>query len=592
MRPSAATLVLFAPFVAGGGLVDNPIAASVLVSLDSSDTVEWTASISGGIPSGCSFVNDTDYLPSTWLSEQKGVASAQQCCDMCWSETLCAASVYVAADKTCWLKDDLSGGTTSNTGRVACAKKRGAAPSLTIKASVPGDLITDLQRAGQLGDPLFEKNWLNDTIYHQHNWTYSTHFGLSAATLSAAQQGSGGRVQIVFDGIKMGARVSVNGVFIGEANDQFARYQWTLDPSVHKLRTGEKANVLSVEFDPAIDTGGRFMSCTGGWDWAPYTHTYQRGARIFSKGIWKSVYLAIDQPGGVAITHVVPQLSYCGEYPTERLVDGEHAGFAVGVRVHLDAARAAKGTLTLSPGWAVAGLKAGEVAVRAQLDLPAGESNVTLSVPADAKAVKLWWAAGMGAQPLYNLTVSFQPTTSVEAVESAAVSATRRVGFRYFALVTGNDTDPAFVKSAEGVEGTVSHGMYFRLNGAPVYSKGANMMCANGTPSRPQHLWAAVALAHPRQPVTAEPSLNSCALHPWPQPDGGARRSDGRRRAPRPCQVSGRRRVQHAPRVGRRHVPARRVVRRVRRARADGLSRHAVCPGGPSRGRALRGWVH
>ena len=471
MLRSAFPLLFFARSCGASGLVDNPIAASVLVSLDSSETVQWTASISGGTPAGCSFVNATDYLPSAWISEQKGVASSQQCCDMCWSETLCAASVYVAADKTCWLKEDLSGGAVSKAGRVACAKKRGAVPSLTVKASVPGDLLTDLQRAGQLGDPLFEKNWLNDTLYHQHNWTYSTQFGIPATSLAAAQRGAGGRVQVVFDGIKMGARVSVNGVFLGEANDQFARYAWTLDPAAHRLAVGDKANVLSVAFDPAIDCGGRFMACTGGWDWAPYTHTYQRGARIFSKGIWKSVYLAIDQPAGVAIAHVVPQLSYRGPYPTERLVDGEHAGFTVGVRVHLDAAHAAKGTLSLSPGWSVGGARVGEVATQLAVELPAGESNVTLTVAADAKAVQLWWAAGMGAQPLYNLTVTFQPTAAVEASEAVTVSATRRVGFRYFALVTGNDTDPAFVKSAAGVEGTVSHGMYFRLNGAPVYSK-------------------------------------------------------------------------------------------------------------------------
>ena len=35
------------------------------------------------------------------------------------------------------------------------------------------------------------------------------------------------------------------------------------------LRQG--ANNLSVTFTEAVDTHGRYMTCTGGDDWAPYT---------------------------------------------------------------------------------------------------------------------------------------------------------------------------------------------------------------------------------------------------------------------------------------------------------------------------------
>uniref|UniRef100_A0A7S0IZA9 beta-mannosidase n=1 Tax=Calcidiscus leptoporus TaxID=127549 RepID=A0A7S0IZA9_9EUKA len=451
-------------------MLDTPIAASTLVMLDSRH-VEWTAAVSGGAPNGCSYTSDADWLPSASLAALSGVATAGECCALCWSETLCAASVFVGSDKTCFLKEDLTGGSIARPQHVSCVKKRGAAPSLVIKAQVPGDLLTDLERAGQIGNPLYEKNFLNDTLYQQHNWTYATHFGLPDAHLS-----TGGRIQLVFDGIKMGARIAVNGVPVGLANDQFARYRFQLFTQKHKLLRGAKANVLTVEFDPTIDCGGRFMACTGGWDWAPYTHTYQRGARIMSKGIWKGVYLAIDQPGGVAISHVVPQITYRGSYPTRALVDGAHAGFAVGVRVHLSAGLPTKGTLSLTPGWSVAGRQPGALAVSVAVDLPEGESNVTLHADADARAIKLWWAAGMGSQPLYNLTVSFSPEGSADAAPPVVVRALRRVGFRYFALVTGNDTDPAYVKEAASAEGTVSHGMYWRLNGAPVYAKGANMI--------------------------------------------------------------------------------------------------------------------
>ena len=47
------------------------------------------------------------------------------------------------------------------------------------------------------------------------------------------------------------------------------------------------------------DWEGRFMACTGGWDWAPYSASTTKNsgnatsadAPSFSKGIWKSVYV-------------------------------------------------------------------------------------------------------------------------------------------------------------------------------------------------------------------------------------------------------------------------------------------------------------
>ena len=42
--------------------------------------------------------------------------------------------------------------------------------------------------------------------------------------------------------------------------------------------------------------------------------------------------------------------------------------------------------------------------------------------------------------------------------------------------MTGNDTDPDFVARAATEEGSASHGMFWRVNGAAVWSKGANMI--------------------------------------------------------------------------------------------------------------------
>ena len=190
------------------------------------------------------------------------------------------------------------------------------------------------------------------------------------------------------------------------------------------------------------------------------SNTQQDGINTFSKGIWKSVYIA--EVGEVAITHVVPQIFYSGAFPTAPLVDGAHGGFKVDVRVHLWAPSPTTVTVAATGLW-------GGSAAATTFEVPTGDSSQTVSMEATAKQVDLWWPAGHGAQPLYNLT------TTVTA-GAASLESTRRVGFRMFALVTGNDTDPNYVAANKDTDGTDSMGMLWRVNGAVIWSKGANMI--------------------------------------------------------------------------------------------------------------------
>ena len=203
-----------------------------------------------------------------------------------------------------------------------------------------GFRLTDLEAAGKIGDPLYELNFLNASIWNNYTWTYSTTF--------AAPAGAGTSL-LVFDGVKMGARITLNGKLLATVTDQFMRYVFPIDKSVVALTDADGNMQLDVVFDTQIDCAGRWMACTGGWDWAPYTNTKQDGIPTMTKGIWKSV--SIVEVGSAAITAVVPQIFYSGEYPMAPLTDATHEGFSVDVKVFTWAAAATKGTLAVTGSW-------------------------------------------------------------------------------------------------------------------------------------------------------------------------------------------------------------------------------------------------
>ena len=336
---------------------------------------------------------------------------------------------------------------------------------ITIPAAVPGDVITDLQSAGVIGDPYYELNLLdNRTLWQNSNsWTYTTNVSLPPPGALP-----GASLLLVFDGIKMGATVSFNGVFLGNATNQFVRYIFPLPPA--SVVTGG-ANVIQVAFDASLSLAGRFMACSGGWDWAPNSEltlndTEFGVAQTFSSGIWKSVYVAAVAPSTAAISAVVPLTYYRGAYPVGALVDGNHSGFTVNVTAHLWAPQGgARGSLAVMTSW-------GASAASPPTQLPPGDSSLTLTLTATAAQILLWWPNGMGQQPLYNVTATWTPASS-----GGPTTSSRQLGFRVAALVTVNDTNATVVQESVGADGSgAGFGMFFRINGAAIYARGANLV--------------------------------------------------------------------------------------------------------------------
>lgn len=172
----------------------------------------------------------------------------------------------------------------------------------SINATVPGDVITDLQRAGYVGDPWVGDNFLNESFRWStpDAWKYETDiasFLPNSGGSASGGSGSAGKSMLVLDGVKMGAVVSVNGKTLGQVNDQHLRYTFPLagvdgcgpaKPS--QSSTPPQSCLLAITFDKTIPTHGRFMGSSGGWDWAPLSNTMvttpeARGQPTFSFGI-------------------------------------------------------------------------------------------------------------------------------------------------------------------------------------------------------------------------------------------------------------------------------------------------------------------
>jgi len=110
-------------------------------------------------------------------------------------------------------------------------------------------------------------------------WIYETNFAIennfdrsflrndrrkttAGARMASYPNSHSRRYALVVEGIKMGATIQVNGIPIGNVTDQFLRYIFPLSESM--LHIGlSGTNALSIMFDPEIDTGGRFMACSG-----------------------------------------------------------------------------------------------------------------------------------------------------------------------------------------------------------------------------------------------------------------------------------------------------------------------------------------
>jgi beta-mannosidase len=327
---------------------------------------------------------------------------------------------------------------------------------IVVGATVPGDLISDLQRANVITDPLFNLTFQGQ-LWDATDWTYTS------PPFAAPVVGSSGEILLVFDSVKMAASVSVNGHNVGLMTDQFLRHSF---PVQRWLNADQ--NVIQVEFyrsSSLYNNETRWMACSGGWDWAPYGTTFFNGSHTFTKGMVRSVYLVPVQQA--ALTAVAPAIRYTGSFPDSPLSRNTSAPFNVSVRVHFQCnvqQQAAIGKLHVTVGWS-------DVVTKQNVTCDGTSIAVDIALPI-ADQVDLWWPNELGSQHRYDISLHYysanQPTPA-----SPVITTSRRVGFRVLHLITA---DTETVPPNEERNGSGNFTMRLKVNGADVWARGANMI--------------------------------------------------------------------------------------------------------------------
>jgi beta-mannosidase len=292
-------------------------------------------------------------------------------------------------------------------------------------ATVPGCVHTDLLQAGLLPDPYLD---LNETLVQwvgQADWRYETTFTGLGARL-------GERTDLVFHGLDTVARVELNGVAVAETRNMHRTYRFEVGPLLQ-----DAENELAVTFRSPVKAADQFseelgrrphvnhhpynairkMACNFGWDWGPDLATV---------GIWKPV--SLESWSGARLTTVRPLTAISGGAGT--------------VRVHIDIERAPGADGDLPVSVTVADTDAAGL-------IPAGATSTLVEVAVEQP--ELWWPAGYGAQPLYDLHVELGD--ELDRWDG-------RIAFRTVELRT------------EGENAGTSFELL--VNGAPVFVKGVN----------------------------------------------------------------------------------------------------------------------
>lgn len=291
-------------------------------------------------------------------------------------------------------------------------------------ATIPGTVHTDLFANQLIPDPFFGANEKQLQWIENENWEYETTFLLSEKEISNEN------IELEFEGLDTYATVYINGKLVLEADNMFRK--WIISANNH-LKKGK--NHLKIIFQSAVQKGKeeaeklsytlpekervfvRKAQYQFGWDWGP---------RFVTAGVWKKVQLKFWN--SAKIENI--------KYSQVELND-QKAILEFTTEIHVSEVKTIQ--LKINEKSETFHLKKGTNKVKMHYEI----SNP-----------KRWWCNGLGFPHQYEFYFSLEQSRKI--IDNKEL----KIGLRTIELVQDKDE--------------FGTSFYFKLNGKPVFMKGAN----------------------------------------------------------------------------------------------------------------------
>ena len=164
-----------------------------------------------------------------------------------------------------------------------------------LEASVPGDVTLDLYHNDIIQDPYFGLNHRDLRWIFDSDFIYENEFVLSGDILSSEE------ILLEFDGIDTFAEIYLNDTLLGNTENMFLQYVYSVKDFVKAGKNVLRVKLLSTtkKMDEIDDRGyfGTFnvkrlfirkAQCHFGWDWAPDMPGYGIWGEVRIKGVSKN----------------------------------------------------------------------------------------------------------------------------------------------------------------------------------------------------------------------------------------------------------------------------------------------------------------
>jgi beta-mannosidase len=308
---------------------------------------------------------------------------------------------------------------------------------------VPGTVHTDLLANKIIPDPYFGDNEKKLQWIENEDWEYKTEFYDTNGVISFAIRDHK-NVDMIFEGLDTYADVYLNNALILRADNMFRTWTVNIKPylingknTLHiifrspvKIIDSLKKNQISLPGD--YYSRIRKSAYHFGWDWAPKFSTF---------GIWKKIFLSVWNDFKIDNVKIV-----------QNYLSKERADLTAVLTVTSFKTSSVNTSLVCRKMFVDDIMSGIDIHIVGADNLILGKNFIKINFSLENP--KLWWCNGLGKQYLYFINTAL--TDNKNNYEYITTS----VGLRKIELVQNKDT--------------LGESFYFKLNGVPVFMKGAN----------------------------------------------------------------------------------------------------------------------